>query len=345
MAANDSSETGYSAFYLRIWIGAPSIGPIDPDRFDLAEAMKEVHSACFGNGVQMKVSREGYFILDFSKHPTAAPGEAAKWDRIIAARVRFMNLFIACLHTEAHGTLTIPPTFIDRSTMMAPREWSLQPLHAFSSTGKHDFLLGTRRLSGRMTIPIERVIAAIDATDKALTVGNDVDLLAEMLLQTLSYREAGQLESALLTAWNVAERCLNHLWQQYITRQERDVGLRINEDRRKTLRGVAFSASVMAENLSLAGVLSNDDYQALTAVRQKRNAWVHKLQSIELTDANAATSIAQKMLFVASGIDVRLTSSPFESIPMSFKADGRTSLATCASVRGRAQNGLECDGR
>lgn len=319
MAVQRITETGLAAFYLPIWIGDDP-KPSEDSGFSMA--MQEVFDVDLKAGVRLRVSREGYFLFDFSNHATAHPSSTSEFEVVLSTRARFMNLFLACLQTELrHEKKAAPHLFINHTTIMSPRMWTLDPRSAVSESTNHQRVDDERRrIFFRQNFSVERIGAAVSATDVATVAAGDQDLLAEMILHAFALHSSGQLESSLVTAWTVAERCLNELWDQYIKRQ-RDRGVtKVSRDRRDKLRGTAFTASVVSEILSLAGELSHEDYERMALVRRKRNNWVHELTTIEPDDAAAAIVLAQAMLRAANLLDLDVPFFPIRTYPLSFVA-------------------------
>jgi hypothetical protein len=234
-----------------------------------------------------------------------------------------MNLFLACLQTEfIHERKAAPHLFIDHTTIMSPREWILDPRSAVSEISNWQRVDDERRrIFFRQTFPVARIEAAVTTTDVATVEAGDRALLAEMVLHAFALHSSGQLESSLVTAWIVAERCLNEIWDQYIKRQSDRSVTKMSRDRRDKLHGTAFTASVVSEILSLAGELSQEDYESMSAVRKKRNDWVHNLTTIESDDAAAAIVVAQAMLRTAKLLDLNVPFFPIRTYPLSFIAE------------------------
>jgi hypothetical protein len=322
MTKRSVTESGLAAFYLPIWIGSDSAPPKPTEDAGVERAMREVFVADFKVGVRLRVSHEGYFLFDFSNHPTAKPVEHDQLEVVLVTRARFMNLFLACLQTHlVREKKAAPHLFIDHTTIMSPRQWTLDPLTAATESTNHQTVQEERaHLFFRQTFSVEWIQAAFSATNEASVAAGDRDLLAEMILHAFALHSAGQMESCLVTAWTVAERCLSELWDQYIERQSDGVPTKVNGDRRKKLHGRDFSASVVAEVLSLAGELSQEDYERLSLVRKKRNDWVHKLTTIDSADGAAAIVLAQSMLRAAKLLDLRVPFFPIRTYPLAFVA-------------------------
>jgi hypothetical protein len=322
MAEQRVIETGLAAFYLPIWLGAEAPPPKPSDADGLAVATQAVFSADFKVGVKLQVSREGYFVFDFSQHATAKPVDHRRPEVVLTARARFMNLFLACLQTEfRHENKATPHLFIDHTTIMSPRYWTLDPRVAASASTIHQQVDDERgRLFLRQTFAVERIEAAVAATDVATKSAGDRELLANMILHAFALHSSGHMESSLVTAWTVVERCLNELWDQYVEHRHDQGVTGVSRSRREKLRGADFTASIVAETLSLAGELTDADYERLSAVRKKRNDWVHRLTTIDADDAAAAIVAAQSMLRAAKLLDLHVPFFPIRTYPLSYVA-------------------------
>jgi hypothetical protein len=231
-----------------------------------------------------------------------------------------MNLFLACLQTQfRHEKKAVEHLFIDYSTIMSPQRDTLDPRYAASEYVAHERVHHQRdRPFIRQVIPVNRIQAAAEATDTAAIAGDDRDVLAEMILHAFALHASGQMEASLVTAWTVSERCLNELWARYI-RDRSEHGLtKVSKKRRKDLDGIGYTASVITEILSLAGVLEDENYEQLSAVRRKRNGWVHKLESIDYADAASAIVVAQSMLRATSLLDLQVPFYPIKTYPLSW---------------------------
>jgi hypothetical protein len=323
MSVSQLTEAGLAAFYLPIWIGdkPPPSGAADAGT--LLTSMQEVLCFDFNAQVRLRVSREGYFHFDFTQHATAGPAEHGRFDAVLAERARFLNLVLAHLYTQfSEAKKAVELFFIDQSTIMSPQGAMLNPLYAASEYSAHQRVESHRtHFVTRQTFPLDRIRAAALAADAATSAGQDRDLLATMILQAFALHSSGQVEASLVTAWTVAERCINELWDQYLGDQETQGAIKLTKERRDRLGGIDFTASVVAEVLSIAGRLSHDDYERLSAVRKKRNKWVHKLATIDMADAAKAIVVAQSLLRAAKLLEIEVPFFPIRTWPLSYESE------------------------
>lgn len=102
--SNNLRDSDCAGFYYwpPLWIGTP---PIEQGA-DLSPALMnaEVFSSHFACGVRLKVSKQGLFVFDFAHWELGSAALAqdplANWEERVFARMRFMNLFLACLYTS-----------------------------------------------------------------------------------------------------------------------------------------------------------------------------------------------------------------------------------------------------
>ena len=87
-------------------------------------------------------------------------------------------------------------------------------------------------------------------------------------------------------------------------------------DRKEKLTGRDFTASIISEGLSLAGILPFEQYKQFSRVRKKRNAWLHDLHAIDQLDAAEAIVLAQFMLRSTGVFDVEIPFHVIGSIPI-----------------------------
>jgi hypothetical protein len=95
--------------------------------------------------------------------------------------------------------------------------------------------------------------------------------LPTVVLGAYSLSSRQQLGEALLDAWIAVEQILDYKWGQYVSG--------IEDSRRRERLGDTrtYTAAVRSEILLTAGRLSAAEYVAVTAARQERNAFAHRV--------------------------------------------------------------------
>ncbi|HUW83634.1 MAG TPA: hypothetical protein VMZ31_12650 [Phycisphaerae bacterium] len=338
-ARSNLSESDCAGFYHwpPLWIGAP---PVEQGGdFTPAVMNAEVFSATLQCGVSLKVSRQGLFVFDFAQW---GPGSSAlannpldNWEERVFTRMRVMNLFLACFYTSVHRIQksTSGKLFIDYTTYIAARSFALDPRHVECDLRTRSVIKDAEAWHRRFkpvctTVPGKVLHAAAEMTDAAIAQGfPGVAVLAELLLHAFYLHESGKYEGSHITAWTIAERCLRELWKTHLGQLDSQyTGADseekfINSERKQKLTGGDFTASVISEKLSLAGVLPCDRYKLVSQVRKTRNAWLHDLHAIGREDAGKAIVLAQFMLRETGVLDVDILFPVFGTMPIAWVGD------------------------
>jgi hypothetical protein len=310
-----------------LWIGTP---PAEQGA-DLTPALMNAEAFCrnLACGVLLKVSKQALFVFDFTQWE---PGSTAQveglldnWEERVFARMRFMNLFLACFYTSVFRIQkwTSAKLFIDYTTYVAARSLDLNPRHMECDSRQLSAIRNAEdwHLTVKVactTVPENVLQATVDMIGTA-TANDfcDVATLAELLLHSFYLHESGKYEASHISAWTITEKCLNELWRTHLTELDQQHSITgseekfINRDRKDKLTGSDFTASIISEFLSLSGILSFDKYKLVSRVRKTRNNWLHDLNTIDRTEAAEALMLAQFMLKKADLFDADI---PFHVI-------------------------------
>ena len=314
-----------------IWIGANSE---QIDSADTTGPNTEVYGHTLRCGVKVKASIKGVFVFDFSNWPCGMAATTPSWEGPVVARMRFMNLFLACFYSSVYKNTrqTMDKMFIDYSTYAFARQVDLNPFGFGCDTRQaavirvNEIEHETRR-PWHLLVSMDIVSEAIDLTDAALvTQSNDAAILGELLLHAFELHDSGKYEASHISAWTIVERCMNQIWHSHLDNAERkhancliDTDEKfINSDRRKKLTGRDFTASVVSEILSLSDLLPFKQYRLTCDVRQTRNDWLHKLRAIDRSDSGKAISLARFMLQYSNVLDVDIPFHVIGSIPIAL---------------------------
>jgi hypothetical protein len=321
--SNSLRESDCAGFYhwQPLWIGTP---PVEQGADLTPELMNaEAFSSNLVCGVRLKVSKQALFVFDFAQWE---PGSAAlakrpfdHREKRVFARMRFINLFLVCLYTSIFRIQKTPSPnklFMDYTTYIAARSFALNPWHVQCDSRQWAVIRDAEEYHVKfkpicMIVPENVLQAAVDMTDTAIVKDFDnVATLAELLLHSLSLYESGKYAASHISAWTVAEWCLNELWKTHLRELDNQHPVPgseekfINSERKQKLTGRDFTASILSEFLSLAGILPFDKYKLASRVRQTRNDWLHNLHTIDMVDATEAIRLAQFMLRETGMIDV-----------------------------------------
>jgi hypothetical protein len=138
---------------------------------------------------------------------------------------------------------------------------------------------------------------------------DDLPILTEMLYRAaLQYSEC-HFADALILGWTVCERLLNASWDEFLLDNKNSIeaDTRIDSDRMQKLRGRDFTASIILENLELAGRIPIKLFKEIDGVRKARNGRLHKLKAVTDREAVSAIRVAQEFLTLFTGIPVTFT--------------------------------------
>lgn len=334
---NNLRDSDCAGFYHwpPLWIGTP---PVE-QRADLTPTLMnaEAFSGDLACGVRLKVSKQALFIFDFADWEPAS-GALAKdplhhnWEKRVFARMRFMNLFLACFYTSMYRVqeMSSEKLYIDYTTYLAARSFALNPRQMECDSRQssvirdaEEFHMKVRPF--RKTVPENILQTAVDMTNTAIAKKfDDTTTLADLLLHAFFLHESGKYEASHITAWTIAEKCLNELWKTYLCELNKQhtasgtEGRFMNSARKAKLTGRDFTASIISEGLSLSGILPFDKYELTSRVRKKRNDWLHDLGAIDGLDAAEAIGLAQFMLRKTGVFDVEIPFYPIGTIPIAW---------------------------
>lgn len=334
MADNSSPRDSNCAGFYHwppIWLGSDkgdieSANSIDPNTEVFAVAMQ-----C---GVKVRASLKGVFVFDFSNWPCGATTSPGDWEEPVLARMRFMNLLLACFYSVVFQKKrqTMDKMFIDFSSYAFARELDLNPLR-FGCDMRQAAVIRANEHNHKTCCPwhlivtLDVVSEAIRLTDAALAnQSNDAATLGELLLHAFELHDSGKYEASHISAWTIAERCMNQIWHSHLEDAERrhsnctgdSEEKFINSTRRQKLTGREFTASIISEILSMSDLLPFEQYKLACAVRQARNAWLHKLSAIDRSDSANAINLARFMLRYSHVLDVDIPFHVIGSVPIAL---------------------------
>ncbi len=331
-----------TAYYLwpPVWVGGePTATGMN---MNLNELTTIVYERQIQSSMSMKVHRDGMFIFDLSSWERgifpldmALQSQETIQDAVQAmmqSRVELLNAHLACLYTAigridgyALGTMTLSPwniidfeTFDGQMKPVSPRSDDLlQRLYMLKTENDPNYLSGSPILSG-LRIGMRPVIsiAAVEEAFRLFLVklqspNARVLLFVDLYMRACKAYEDYNDSVCLVTAWTLIESLLQQKWNQYIESNRRQIAdgtntVVINADRRGTLLGRDFTASIVAEILSLAALLPFELYKDITTVRQARNRWMHSLKSVARKDARLSISVAERMMTLVEDLDLHV---------------------------------------
>lgn len=108
------------------------------------------------------------------------------------------------------------------------------------------------------------------------------------LLEAHSHFHYSDYLEAFVLSWLIVERDIYSRWDQYL--EEKSVE---GKRRRKLENPGLWTADLVIEELSLAGVISSDDYRKLTSMKAVRNNIIHKGKRVSKEQANELLELAR----------------------------------------------------
>ncbi len=333
-----------TGFYLQplMWVGAPPSGLVlganpgsGPGPADFEELKEIVAETSLPQSLRARVFRDGLFVFDFSQWAPYRPehltlGNFEGLAKLALRRVGLMNAYLACLFTA-----------LMRTQHFATDPMALTPGAVFSINSFEDVeggmglpnqLLGhiylarfpstyspvmppnfDFRISLRSLIESRTIDESFSSFGELLNHSSPerVLTLSELLVRSGAAYWAHDYNLCLITAWAIIEALLQEQWDKYLedNRQRETDGSQvpfINRRRKDQLTGRDVTASLMAEILSLVDRLPFALYQRLSEARRARNDWIHSLDPVSGTTAQAAIQVAEDMLRLVKGVDLEM---------------------------------------
>lgn len=163
------------------------------------------------------------------------------------------------------------------------------------------------RILQRMLAPEASVRRAFDNFQRVMARPGTEKILASYS-KGLSEYKIGNYETAVVLSWFIIEAAVVGIWKRHIDGMNRDMEggtRRINAERKKLLTGRDFTLSMISQLLELWDVLPNDLFRNIDAVRQTRNAIVHRsATSISAAETQLALNTAMEMIGRESQITI-----------------------------------------
>lgn len=292
---------------------------------DVRRLGDEVYRAALTVGITVKVLREGRFIFDFSDWERGKARSADRSDfdstaSVILKRVSVLNAHLACLYTALFRQQRIYPQtmVVEPSQVISMKSlddsgmgigdkrvlWLASAQH-IKTYSKDRPIWNDPRIAGRLVVlSIPTLAESFHLLNAILEHPNaDMVLIADLLLRSSKALHDHNYSLSLITSWSIAEKVLQLRWEKYLDSQKEreDDGKKIvfiNKDRKKNLmNGRDYSASVVSEILSLAGILSFELYKDMQLVRKARNNWIHNLSPVSRETAELSIKVAATLLY------------------------------------------------
>ena len=125
----------------------------------------------------------------------------------------------------------------------------------------------------------------------------DISDFLIFLLESRTHLKNSEYNQSFIMSWVIVERQMSWIWQKFL----REEG--IGGERRKKLTNPAYATmDFILEALSLKGLLSQNDYQDLMSLKNKRNDIIHSGEFVTLQEAEKCFGLAEKIVKQKSGI-------------------------------------------
>lgn len=317
-----------------LWFGSSAYDFLRPPEVIDFDAFRDVVAQQpLANGIEVKVTREGFVGFSFAAWPPAAlpvasvgPGVTFEEQaEAIVCRTQVMNSFLALLYTNE----IVLQRHLRRRMVVTPElVISMQGLddsgrgfgnttvaHLAMSSFPATYQQGPAALMDdrlrRIGPPVPLAVVEKTLADLShLMADHEADgvQLVDLFLRASKAHQDHNYSAALINYWAISEKLLQERWQTYQQEnRERDGQPFISSRRKNVLNdGRSFTASVIAEFLSLANIIEFELYEKITAVRQARNKWMHSLTpTIGSADARTAGEICEALLYDARGLELR----------------------------------------
>lgn len=322
----------YVSFYLwrPVWVKESLVDVASNQQdFEVEKLTDEMFSQRLDCGITISVQRQGMFTFDFSGWASAYDGANAfapltPFGHYSRLRADVVNAYLACLYTAgetlqpaqsphplsawAKMWVTAQDLILSRShktnEITFPNTRNLPLLRAhwrqeYSGPARQDW-----RHMGRIRVIEEQTLeASLSALSQILNSPTaDLDSLVALYQQACVTYESESYGPAAVLAWAIVEQMLNRLWRQYldanrnrvINNEETEF---INSKRRDDrLQSREYTASVIAETLSLVDELPFSLYNMTLRARKARNSWMHGLSPVSSESASQAIETAEAMI-------------------------------------------------
>ncbi len=91
---------------------------------------------------------------------------------------------------------------------------------------------------------------------------------------------------SFILSWVIIEQYLNHIWNSLLDSKD------ISNARKKNLKTKEYTVNVKINFLALLGFLGEEEYSDINKIRKKRNALMHEIEFINVSDAKSAYDLA-----------------------------------------------------
>lgn len=228
-------------------------------------------------------------------------------ERIRERRYRYMNAYMTCFNSVINMSNPLPRASGPDHYLWARQVGSQWTLRDNGACELHKVPVASAISIDQMRESVIRF-----ASGRQEHYDLSVDILD--LVYRLSYHlNNHEFQTSLILCWAVIEQCQNILWSDFIKGGYKNINAcsSITGDRKKLLlTDRNFTASIRSQMLALAGIYRDQELKYLDRVRKKRNAFMHGLERISLSDAMFAHYPVEMVVERALGIKIGMFGNP-----------------------------------
>ncbi|WP_432885932.1 hypothetical protein ACQPYH_02485 [Kribbella sp. CA-245084] len=270
------------------------------------------------SGLKVEATAGALLSIDFSAMSDAMVRERVESGRYFPAvieavkkRVQIINALALCLHSatveEANitygGFRVTHQDLVHFSESDSGMSWSGPNLPTVPG---HGFVI--RHRNGVCSDSM--IAAACNLLDDVLLNEHEKVLdLVVLMNHALVACKGHDFDLAVATAWTVCESLIDSWWREYAETQASRLSLSVDRKRRDLWAGRDFTASIIVETMTLAGVIPADLSKVIGEVRGKRNKWIHGVAAPTYEDAVKAVTLTHDLLEKVVGLNIRLAPS------------------------------------
>src|SRR5207249_8765372 len=149
-----------------------------------------------------------------------------------------------------------------------------------------EWLREPRHITPREVVSIEKLEEWLRTTEKVTASGTPSETLRFLLEANTHFENSDYLEAFVLS-WLIVEKDVYSRWNRYLEEK------RLEASRRRKLENPSvWTVDVVIEELSLAGVISEDDYRKLMAMKTVRNNMIHRAERVSKEQADQLLKLA-----------------------------------------------------
>jgi hypothetical protein len=142
----------------------------------------------------------------------------------------------------------------------------------------------------------ERLIEIIQQAERITKDPNASDFLI-FFLEADTHLKNSEYAQSFIMSWVIIERHMLWLWEKFL----KEEGI-LRERRSKLTNPTYWTIDFILEGLNLVGRLSNNEYNELITLKNRRNDIVHAGESVTMEEAKKCLELAKSIVQQRSGM-------------------------------------------